>query len=88
MLIYILVYFVIINVYVFLEYGIDKYLAKNNMYRISEKTLLLSALIGGSVGAIGGSYFFHHKTKKLKFKIINVLSCIIHIVIMIFLIRS
>ena len=51
----------------FFVYGIDKSKAKRGVYRISEKTLLTLAAIGGSVGAGVGMWFFRHKTKKVKF---------------------
>lgn len=47
--------------------GMDKYFAKNNMYRISEKNLFIIAIIGGSLGSILGMYRFRHKTKHIKF---------------------
>lgn len=50
-------------------YGIDKYKAKNKKWRISENTLILMAIFGGSVGALVGMYGFRHKTKKLKFTV-------------------
>ena len=37
---------------------LDKYFAKNNMYRISEKNLFFIAIIGGSIGSIIGMYQF------------------------------
>ena len=46
---------------------LDKYFAKNNMYRISEKNLFLIAIIGGSIGSIIGMYQFRHKTKHRQF---------------------
>lgn len=52
------------NIISFIMYGIDKFFAKKNMYRISEKALLLSALLMGGVGACTGMYTFRHKTKK------------------------
>lgn len=64
-----LVYLAVINAVTFLLYGIDKLKAKKNAWRIKESTLLIFALIGGSVGALAGMYAFHHKTKHLKFKI-------------------
>ncbi|MDU7536942.1 MAG: DUF1294 domain-containing protein, partial [Peptostreptococcaceae bacterium] len=45
----------------------DKYFAKNNMYRISEKNLFFIAIIGGSIGSIIGMYQFRHKTKHRQF---------------------
>ena len=46
---------------------LDKYFAKNNMYRISENNLFLIAIIGGSIGSIIGMYKFRHKTKHRQF---------------------
>ena len=57
------------NLLIFLIYGIDKSKAKRHLWRIPEKTLILSAVIGGSVGAILGMRFFHHKTRKARFAI-------------------
>ena len=50
-------------------FGVDKQKARRNKWRIPEKTLILSAVIGGSVGAILGMRFFHHKTRKARFAI-------------------
>ena len=47
----------------------DKYLAKNNKWRIPEKTLIGIAAIGGSVGCLLGMYSARHKTKHPKFTI-------------------
>lgn len=46
---------------------LDKYFAKNNMYRISEKGLFFIAIMGGSIGSIIGMYQFRHKTKHRQF---------------------
>lgn len=61
---------IIYNIIVFLLYGTDKYLSKIKRWRISEKTLLLLAFMGGSLGAIFGMQLWRHKTKHLKFMII------------------
>lgn len=65
----ILIYFVIINLVAFILFGIDKWRARNNAWRISEATLFLIALIGGSVGAKIGMHVWHHKTQHLSFVI-------------------
>ena len=52
----------------FIVYGIDKYKAKKAKWRISEATLLLLAVLGGSVGAWVGMKVWHHKTMHKKFK--------------------
>lgn len=53
----------------FFSMGIDKYKAKKGSYRISEKTLLLIAAFGGSIGSFLGMKVFHHKTLHKKFTI-------------------
>lgn len=65
----IFIYIVIINLMTFLLYGLDKQKAKNHQWRIPEKTLLGMALVGGSIGALGGMKVFRHKTRKPKFYI-------------------
>ena len=52
----------------FFLYGIDKYKAKKGRWRISEATLLMMAVIGGSIGAWAGMRLWHHKTMHKKFK--------------------
>ena len=63
------IYILIINIAAFILYGIDKVRAKRGEWRISEKSLFLAALIGGSVGAIAGMHVFHHKTRHWYFRI-------------------
>lgn len=46
----------------------DKWCAENNHRRISEASLLLAALVGGSVGAIAAQQKFRHKTRKEPFR--------------------
>ena len=57
-----------INAVAFIMYGIDKYKAKKAKWRIPEATLLLLAVLGGSIGAWMGMKVWHHKTKHKKFK--------------------
>ena len=61
-------YLLAINAVAFIVYGIDKYKAKKAKWRISEATLLLLAVLGGSIGAWMGMKVWHHKTKHKKFK--------------------
>lgn len=56
-------YLLIINLVGFLSMGIDKFKAKNKLWRTKEKTLFVIAAIGGSIGSIIGMYTFRHKTK-------------------------
>ena len=64
----ILGYLLAVNIATFLLYGIDKYKAKKNRWRISEATLLTMAAIGGSIGAWASMRLWHHKTMHKKFK--------------------
>jgi uncharacterized membrane protein YsdA (DUF1294 family) len=57
-----------LNVITFFVYGIDKWKAKKGKWRISEATLLILAIIGGSIGAWLGIKVWHHKTMHKKFK--------------------
>ena len=61
-------YLLAINAVAFIVYGIDKYKAKKAKWRIPEATLLLLAVLGGSVGAWMGMNIWHHKTMHKKFK--------------------
>jgi len=47
--------------------GRDKMLAKEHRRRIPETTLLMLAVVGGSIGGILGMLCFRHKTRKPAF---------------------
>ena len=63
-----LYYLIVINIVTFVVYGIDKLKAKQGSWRISEATLLILAVIGGSIGALLGMKVWRHKTMHKKFK--------------------
>lgn len=65
----ILIYLLIINALSFLLMLIDKQKAKKDRWRIPEKTLMVVAILGGSLGGIAGMQIFRHKTKHPKFTI-------------------
>lgn len=57
-------YLVLVNLWAFALMGADKRRAKRKgARRIRERTLFLSALLGGSIGALAGMWGFRHKTK-------------------------
>lgn len=60
-------YLVLINGITWAVYGLDKWKARRNAWRIPERVLLTLALLGGSLGALAGMAMFHHKTRKPKF---------------------
>ena len=57
------VYLILINAAALVFMYADKQLAKKHRRRISERFLLLTALLGGSLGAFLGMGIFRHKTK-------------------------
>lgn len=63
------VYLLEINVVALLLSAIDKACARKAIWRVSEVTLLLSAVLGGSVGLLLGILLFRHKTKHNQFRI-------------------
>lgn len=66
------------NVAVFLLYGIDKWCAVNDKWRISEKTLIGAAFLMGAVGAVLGMETFRHKTKKKMFSALIALALLVN----------
>ncbi|MBR5872906.1 MAG: DUF1294 domain-containing protein [Oscillospiraceae bacterium] len=66
-------------------YGADKFFAKKDMWRISEKALILVALVGGAFGAYGGMQTFRHKTKHAKFNIIIPALMLLHLCVLVYL---
>ena len=63
-----LVYLIGINLAGFIIMGVDKKRAIRGAWRISEASLFLTALSGGSLGCILGMQHFRHKTKHWYFK--------------------
>lgn len=59
----------LLNVFGFLLCFIDKVKAIKGTWRISENTLILVAILGGSLGFYLAMHLFRHKTRKLKFYI-------------------
>ena len=57
------------NIIAFVLMGIDKWKAAHESRRIRERTLFLSAVLGGSVGALLGMNLFRHKTQHRSFVI-------------------
>lgn len=64
---YFFLYLLLINAAAFVLMLVDKIKAKKNRWRIPERTLIGSAVLGGSIGALMGMYTFRHKTRHLKF---------------------
>lgn len=79
-----IIYLVVINILGFLVMGLDKHKAKMAYRRIPENTLFTFTILGGGIGTIAGMYAFHHKTKKMKFKVGMPLILILEILIFVY----
>jgi len=71
---------VLINVFTFLLYVMDKRKAVKNKRRISEGALIFFTIACGGIGALLGMCFAKHKTRKRKFKIAAVIGLVIAII--------
>lgn len=69
-------------------YGIDKSKAQKGKWRISERTLLLSAVLFGGIGAFLGMQFFHHKTKHWYFCLFVPMCMVLQIAAVLFVIAA
>ncbi len=65
---YLYLWLIIINIITFAVFGIDKKKAIDGKFRISELTLFILSLLGGSLGGLIAMHVFHHKTRKWYFK--------------------
>lgn len=63
-MLFVLFHLPMINLFTFLAYGKDKRSAQRGEWRIPEIQLHTMELMGGTIGAIAGQKFFHHKNKK------------------------
>ena len=66
---WLLAYLVVANLVSFAMFGVDKQRARAGQRRISERALLLSAVVSGTIGAWVGMSVFRHKTAKRSFQI-------------------
>lgn len=71
----------LLNIINFVFYGIDKKKARDNKWRISEKTLLTLSLVAG-IGGLAGMKLFHHKTREKKFYLVNIIGILLNIYIL------
>lgn len=58
---------VLMNVWTFVLFGVDKRRAIHGMWRIPERTLLIYCALFGAAGGLAGMRAFRHKTRHAKF---------------------
>jgi uncharacterized membrane protein YsdA (DUF1294 family) len=80
-------YLIAINIASFILMGIDKRKAKKKLWRVPEKTLFLTVIVGGAMGGVAGMYVFKHKTKYWYFKYGYPIILIMQVLVLIFIDR-
>ena len=71
----------IMSLITFILFGIDKWKAVHNRWRIPEATLLLFSFFLGAPGGLLGMLLFHHKTRKWKFRILVPLFVVLQVIL-------
>lgn len=85
---YLYIWLIIINIITFAVFGIDKKKAIDGKFRISELTLFVLSILGGSLGGFIAMHTFHHKTKKWYFKFGIPLILIAQVLLIIFIAKK
>lgn len=65
-----LLWLLTVNLLLFALIGVDKIKARKRHYRIPERLLLASGLLGGGIGGLLGMRVFRHKTKHNYFYVV------------------
>ncbi len=76
-----------VNIATFALYGYDKFQATRNGSRVPEYILWLTALLGGTIGALVGMHTFKHKTRKSSFQIVVAVILLVQIGLIAFMLK-
>lgn len=81
-------YLLLLSLFTFIAYAVDKKKAEKGKWRTKEKTLLFMSFLGGAFGGFPAMLIFRHKTKAEHwyFTAINLLGLAIHITALVLLI--
>lgn len=85
---YIITIVILLNIFGFVLVLLDKYKAKNRLWRIPERSFFLLSILGGSVGVYIGLLTFKHKTRHWYFMTIIPLIIIAQLVFIYFLTKK
>lgn len=78
-------FFTTLNIGSFIYFGLDKRKAQKRQHRISEKSLLIMTVFGGTIGSVLGMLLFKHKIAKRSF-VLKILGIIILQILVIYLV--
>ena len=76
---------IIMSFMTFALFGMDKWKAQHQRWRIPESTLLMASFLMGGIGGVLGMFLFRHKTRKLKFRILVPVFAVIQAAILAFI---
>ena len=80
-----LAYLLIWSVFTFALYATDKHRAKQNAWRIPEWTLLSCSFFGGAIGGYIAMRLLRHKTRKLRFHVVNIVGVLWQVLVIVLL---
>lgn len=76
--------YAVFNAISYTLYGMDKFKARKDKWRISEQNLLIASLFG-PIGALLGMQHFRHKTQKPMFKFLVPVFAGIHLLLVLWI---
>ena len=77
-----------LNILGFVMVMLDKYEAKNRLWRIPERTFFLLSILGGGIGIFFGLLIFNHKTKHWYFMTLIPFIIIIQVLFVYYLVNK
>ncbi len=60
----------VMSLITFILFGVDKWKAVHQRWRVPEATLLWCSFLMGGLGGLLGMFTFHHKIRKTKFRVL------------------
>jgi uncharacterized membrane protein YsdA (DUF1294 family) len=82
---FIIIALLILNIFGFVLVSLDKYKAKNRLWRIPERSFFILSILGGGIGIYIGLFLFNHKTRHWYFMVIIPLIILAQIVFIYYL---
>lgn len=83
-----IVIFLILNIFGFILVALDKYKAKNKLWRIPERSFFILSILGGSIGVYIGLFLFNHKTRNWYFMTVIPLIILIQLIFLYYLLNK
>ncbi len=71
--------YVLVSIFTFLAYYIDKSSAMRTAWRVPERRLHILELLGGWPGALVAQHYYRHKTTKLSYQVSYWMIVVIHV---------